>query len=74
MFVSEMETDDRKLAEKLQMEENLAPNEAREREKKAMTTSSYGKATLAVQEIVALVQNAKKKFLDNNPACLVRRP
>jgi hypothetical protein len=68
MFVSEMETDDRKLAEKLPMEENLAPNEAREREKKAMTTSSYGKATLAVQEIVALVQNAKKKFLDNNPA------
>jgi hypothetical protein len=68
MFVSETETDDRKLAEKLQMEENLAANEAREREKKAMTTSSYGKATLAVQEIVALVQNAKKKFLDNNPA------
>jgi hypothetical protein len=33
-----------------------------------MTESSDGKAVLAVQDIIALVQTAKKKFIDNNPA------
>ena len=69
MVMSKTEAADRELAEKLQRQENLAANKASaRREKKAMANSSYGKATLAVQEIVALVNNAKEKFLNNNPA------
>lgn len=69
MAMSKTEAADRELAEKLQRQENLAANKASaRRENKAMSNSSIGKATLAVKEIVALVNNAKEKFLNNNPA------
>ncbi|KAL7554867.1 hypothetical protein ACHAWF_018412 [Thalassiosira exigua] len=68
-FLTQAEKADRKLAEQLQREENLAGKRANaRREKKDMTNSSEGKAVLAVQEIIALTKMAKEKYIDRHPA------
>lgn len=61
----EKEAKDRELAEKLQ---TLEEDTARKANASQMTESSDGKAVLAVQDIIAMVKTAKKKFIDNNPA------
>jgi hypothetical protein len=56
---------DRKLAQEIQRREEEAAREANE---KQMTKSTDGKAVLAVQDIIAAVNNAKERFISNDPA------
>ncbi len=67
--------EDQALAEQLQhIEADAAAKKAMKRTKRQleemreMLNSSDGKAVLAVQEIVALVQSAKDKYINGNPA------
>ncbi len=68
--------EDRALPEQLQhIEEDAAAKKSsfkrqkRESEERGgMLNSSYGLAILAVQEIVALVQSAKDKYINGHPA------
>jgi hypothetical protein len=64
--------EDRALAEQLQHAEEDAEKKAKKRrllkEEMEMLNSSDGKALLAVQEIIALVQSAKGKYINNNQA------
>jgi hypothetical protein len=62
---SKEEDEDRKLAQELQRREEEVAREANE---KQMTKSTDGKAVLAVQDIIAAVNNAKERFISNDPA------
>ena len=54
---------DREMAKRLQQQEDLTSTKASaRRERKNMEKSSYGRAVIAVQEIIALVVDAKKKY------------
>ncbi|KAL9182764.1 hypothetical protein ACHAXT_004043 [Thalassiosira profunda] len=68
---SKHEAADLKLAMELQRQEDMASQKANaSAEKRRMAKSSDGKAVLAVQEIIALVQSAKAQFIDNNPTLM----